>query len=164
MHTYFWRQWFKQGALLEKIKSENPGVPCFLFGHSTGGAVVLKVRAEILCIPSIIINFLSLEFLNLYLHFYVGGFLPSYWSDGGRNYINFTSFAREASSSNCWCKICTFGLCTVFDIEMFLILFLLAMFCMLLLILKLAFKNMLQHTMLSTITINLLLCQSNLSQ
>ncbi|KAG9449138.1 hypothetical protein H6P81_009103 [Aristolochia fimbriata] len=27
---------------LNKIKSENPGVPCFLFGHSTGGAVVLK--------------------------------------------------------------------------------------------------------------------------
>ncbi|XP_020588188.1 monoglyceride lipase-like [Phalaenopsis equestris] len=27
---------------LEKIRSENPGVPCFLFGHSTGGAVVLK--------------------------------------------------------------------------------------------------------------------------
>lgn len=30
------------GAFLEKIKLENPGVPCFLFGHSTGGAVVLK--------------------------------------------------------------------------------------------------------------------------
>ncbi|KAJ3693864.1 hypothetical protein LUZ60_009344 [Juncus effusus] len=29
-------------AFLEKIRSENPGVPCFLFGHSTGGAVVLK--------------------------------------------------------------------------------------------------------------------------
>ncbi|KAG0447686.1 hypothetical protein HPP92_028210 [Vanilla planifolia] len=28
--------------LLEKIKLENPGVPCFLFGHSTGGALVLK--------------------------------------------------------------------------------------------------------------------------
>ncbi|CAL9105701.1 unnamed protein product [Musa textilis] len=27
---------------LEKIKSENPSRPCFLFGHSTGGAVVLK--------------------------------------------------------------------------------------------------------------------------
>ncbi|XP_020587851.1 uncharacterized protein LOC110029764 [Phalaenopsis equestris] len=27
---------------LEKIREENPGVPCFLFGHSTGGAVVLK--------------------------------------------------------------------------------------------------------------------------
>ncbi|KAG0499326.1 hypothetical protein HPP92_004017 [Vanilla planifolia] len=27
---------------LEKIKLENPGVPCFLFGHSTGGALVLK--------------------------------------------------------------------------------------------------------------------------
>lgn len=30
------------GSFLEKIKSEHPGVPCFLFGHSTGGAVVLK--------------------------------------------------------------------------------------------------------------------------
>lgn len=34
---------FIQGIFLEKIKSENPGIPCFLFGHSTGGAVVLKV-------------------------------------------------------------------------------------------------------------------------
>ncbi|XP_021276657.1 uncharacterized protein LOC110411001 [Herrania umbratica] len=33
------------GAFLEKIKSENPGVPCFLFGHSTGGAVVLKAAS-----------------------------------------------------------------------------------------------------------------------
>ncbi|KAJ6828651.1 putative monoglyceride lipase [Iris pallida] len=30
------------GLFLEKIKLENPGIPCFLFGHSTGGAVVLK--------------------------------------------------------------------------------------------------------------------------
>ncbi|KAF3326793.1 monoglyceride lipase-like protein [Carex littledalei] len=30
------------GAFLERVSSENPGVPCFLFGHSTGGAVVLK--------------------------------------------------------------------------------------------------------------------------
>ncbi|XP_022868180.1 uncharacterized protein LOC111387819 isoform X2 [Olea europaea var. sylvestris] len=30
------------GAFLENVKLENPGVPCFLFGHSTGGAVVLK--------------------------------------------------------------------------------------------------------------------------
>ncbi|EPS59782.1 hypothetical protein M569_15023, partial [Genlisea aurea] len=29
-------------AFLERAKSENPTVPCFLFGHSTGGAVVLK--------------------------------------------------------------------------------------------------------------------------
>ncbi|KAJ6406408.1 hypothetical protein OIU84_010015 [Salix udensis] len=34
------------GALLEKIKSEYPGVPCFLFGHSTGGAVVLKAASN----------------------------------------------------------------------------------------------------------------------
>ncbi|XP_068637720.1 uncharacterized protein [Aristolochia californica] len=33
------------GILLEKTKSENPGVPCFLFGHSTGGAVVLKAAS-----------------------------------------------------------------------------------------------------------------------
>ncbi|TYG59949.1 hypothetical protein ES288_D07G027600v1 [Gossypium darwinii] len=33
------------GAFLEKIKSENPGVPLFLFGHSTGGAVVLKAAS-----------------------------------------------------------------------------------------------------------------------
>ncbi|OMO96207.1 hypothetical protein CCACVL1_05037 [Corchorus capsularis] len=33
------------GAFLEKIKSEHPGVPCFLFGHSTGGAVVLKAAS-----------------------------------------------------------------------------------------------------------------------
>ncbi|KAA8521852.1 hypothetical protein F0562_012526 [Nyssa sinensis] len=33
------------GAFLEKIKAENPGIPCFLFGHSTGGAVVLKAAS-----------------------------------------------------------------------------------------------------------------------
>ncbi|KAH9761271.1 Hydrolase 4 domain-containing protein [Citrus sinensis] len=33
------------GAFLEKIKLENPTVPCFLFGHSTGGAVVLKAAS-----------------------------------------------------------------------------------------------------------------------
>ncbi|KAG8484131.1 hypothetical protein CXB51_022945 [Gossypium anomalum] len=27
---------------LEKILAENPGLPCFCFGHSTGGAIVLK--------------------------------------------------------------------------------------------------------------------------
>jgi hypothetical protein len=34
---------WKQEVLLDKIMMENPGVPCFLLGHSTGGAVVLKV-------------------------------------------------------------------------------------------------------------------------
>lgn len=33
------------GAFLEKVKSENPGIPCFLYGHSTGGAVVLKAAS-----------------------------------------------------------------------------------------------------------------------
>ncbi|GJN38014.1 hypothetical protein PR202_gb27020 [Eleusine coracana subsp. coracana] len=34
-------------VLLDKIMEENPGVPCFLLGHSTGGAVVLKAVAPI---------------------------------------------------------------------------------------------------------------------
>uniref|UniRef100_A0A0E0BYN7 Serine aminopeptidase S33 domain-containing protein n=1 Tax=Oryza meridionalis TaxID=40149 RepID=A0A0E0BYN7_9ORYZ len=34
-------------VLLGKIVLENPGVPCFLLGHSTGGAVVLKAVAPI---------------------------------------------------------------------------------------------------------------------
>ncbi|KAL3498512.1 hypothetical protein ACH5RR_041244 [Cinchona calisaya] len=33
------------GAFLEMIRLENPGIPCFLFGHSTGGAVVLKAAS-----------------------------------------------------------------------------------------------------------------------
>lgn len=32
-------------AFLENVKLEHPGVPCFLFGHSTGGAVVLKAAS-----------------------------------------------------------------------------------------------------------------------
>ncbi|XP_021729212.1 uncharacterized protein LOC110696240 isoform X2 [Chenopodium quinoa] len=32
-------------AFLENVKIEHPGVPCFLFGHSTGGAVVLKAAS-----------------------------------------------------------------------------------------------------------------------
>nr|XP_010915669.1 uncharacterized protein LOC105040708 [Elaeis guineensis] len=34
-------------AFLEKIKIKNPGVPCFLYGHSTGGAVVLKAALNL---------------------------------------------------------------------------------------------------------------------
>ncbi|KAK1302656.1 hypothetical protein QJS10_CPB12g01603 [Acorus calamus] len=33
---------------VEKVVAENPGSPCFLFGHSTGGAIILKVLAPIL--------------------------------------------------------------------------------------------------------------------
>lgn len=33
----------EQEVLLDKVMPENPGIPCFLLGHSTGGAVVLKV-------------------------------------------------------------------------------------------------------------------------
>ncbi|KAF5179105.1 Alpha/beta hydrolase family protein [Thalictrum thalictroides] len=30
-------------AFLEKVLNENPGLPCFCFGHSTGAAIILKV-------------------------------------------------------------------------------------------------------------------------
>lgn len=33
-----------QVKFLKKIKHEHEGVPCLLFGHSTGGAIVLKVK------------------------------------------------------------------------------------------------------------------------
>lgn len=33
------------GSFLEKIKSDHPGTPCFLYGHSTGGSVVLKAAS-----------------------------------------------------------------------------------------------------------------------
>ncbi|KAF5734594.1 monoglyceride lipase-like [Tripterygium wilfordii] len=29
-------------SFLEKVLAENPGLPCFCFGHSTGGAIILK--------------------------------------------------------------------------------------------------------------------------
>lgn len=32
-----------QKAFLDTILSENPGLPCFCFAHSTGAAIVLKV-------------------------------------------------------------------------------------------------------------------------
>ena len=32
-----------QKSYLQKVLADNPGLPCFLFGHSTGGAIVLKV-------------------------------------------------------------------------------------------------------------------------
>ncbi|XVE63955.1 hypothetical protein DITRI_Ditri07aG0062100 [Diplodiscus trichospermus] len=31
---------------LEKVLAENPGLPCFCFGHSTGGAIVLKAALD----------------------------------------------------------------------------------------------------------------------
>ncbi|KAI4352067.1 hypothetical protein L6164_006353 [Bauhinia variegata] len=33
-------------VLLEKILTENPGLPCFCFGHSTGAAIVLKALLD----------------------------------------------------------------------------------------------------------------------
>ncbi|KAL5545354.1 hypothetical protein UlMin_009138 [Ulmus minor] len=33
-------------AFLEKVLAENPGLPCFCFGHSTGGAIVLKAMLD----------------------------------------------------------------------------------------------------------------------
>lgn len=30
---------------LKKVLAENPGLPCFCFGHSTGGGIILKVSS-----------------------------------------------------------------------------------------------------------------------
>jgi hypothetical protein len=34
---------FMQKSYIEKVVAENPGLPCFCFGHSTGAAIILKV-------------------------------------------------------------------------------------------------------------------------
>ncbi|XP_010540033.1 PREDICTED: monoglyceride lipase [Tarenaya hassleriana] len=33
-------------SYLEKVLTENPGLPCFCFGHSTGGAIILKAMLD----------------------------------------------------------------------------------------------------------------------
>ncbi|KAF8052326.1 hypothetical protein N665_1572s0007 [Sinapis alba] len=33
-------------SFLEKVTSENPGLPCFCVGHSTGGAIILKAMLD----------------------------------------------------------------------------------------------------------------------
>ncbi|KAJ8479266.1 hypothetical protein OPV22_022993 [Ensete ventricosum] len=33
-------------AFLEKVLAENPGIPCFCYGHSTGAAIVLKAACD----------------------------------------------------------------------------------------------------------------------
>ncbi|CAI0400414.1 unnamed protein product [Linum tenue] len=33
-------------SFLDKVIAENPGLPCFCFGHSTGGAIVLKAALD----------------------------------------------------------------------------------------------------------------------
>ncbi|GMN46109.1 hypothetical protein TIFTF001_015288 [Ficus carica] len=33
-------------SFLEKVLSDNPGLPCFCFGHSTGGSIVLKAMLD----------------------------------------------------------------------------------------------------------------------
>nr|XP_016439013.1 PREDICTED: uncharacterized protein LOC107764950 isoform X2 [Nicotiana tabacum] len=32
---------------LSKVLDENPGLPCFCFGHSTGAAIVLKAALDV---------------------------------------------------------------------------------------------------------------------
>lgn len=32
---------------LKKVLAENPGLPCFCFGHSTGGGIILKVTSVV---------------------------------------------------------------------------------------------------------------------
>lgn len=37
---------FAQKMFLGKVSAENPKFPCFCYGHSTGGAIVLKVKPD----------------------------------------------------------------------------------------------------------------------
>jgi thioesterase domain-containing protein len=33
---------------IQRVRAEYPGLPCFIYGHSTGGAVALKVNSSLL--------------------------------------------------------------------------------------------------------------------
>ncbi|GKE33308.1 alpha/beta hydrolases superfamily protein, partial [Tanacetum coccineum] len=33
-------------AFIRHVLAENPGLPCFCFGHSTGGAIILKAALD----------------------------------------------------------------------------------------------------------------------
>ncbi|KAF8398882.1 hypothetical protein HHK36_014746 [Tetracentron sinense] len=46
-------------AFLEKVLLENPGLPCFFFGHSTGAAIVLKAVLDLkveACIEGVVLT------------------------------------------------------------------------------------------------------------
>jgi hypothetical protein len=89
---------------LEKIKSEYPGVPCFLFGHSTGGAVVLKVIYTYK--GRFILFFLVYQFPLLcwsnQLHLWVGSLISLHQGNAGGDYSDLTCFACQACTSYCW--------------------------------------------------------------
>ena len=36
-----------QHEYVQRVKDEYPGLPCFIYGHSTGGAVALKVKLSL---------------------------------------------------------------------------------------------------------------------
>lgn len=58
-----------QKAFLDTILSENPGLPCFCFAHSTGAAIVLKV--SVLSLVLLLKNF-------HYFSFYVDSWYLSF--------------------------------------------------------------------------------------
>jgi alpha-beta hydrolase superfamily lysophospholipase len=37
---------FVQKEYCRRVAAEYPGIPCFLFGHSTGGAIALKLALQ----------------------------------------------------------------------------------------------------------------------
>lgn len=120
---------FSQQEYLQRVRAEYPGLPCFIYGHSTGGAVALKVTFALVdwnkmffssC--NVYDNDCSIELLSVNLHtpvkiiltYLVSGFdiflfmvdhfvgRIASWSTrviGGRNYTNIASCASQACAS-----------------------------------------------------------------
>jgi alpha-beta hydrolase superfamily lysophospholipase len=52
---------------LKKVLAENPGLPCFCFGHSTGGGIILKVTSVVLTSPSVLLHISFLLYVLIVL-------------------------------------------------------------------------------------------------
>lgn len=94
-----------QKSFLEKVFTENPGLPCFCFGHSTGGAIILKVTS-LDPLNNIIVSSDNYTNLNSVKNNSSAGYAGSKdWISSFRHCIDFTSCWSPTIPSNLRCKL-----------------------------------------------------------
>ena len=67
-------------AFLHWVYEKHPRIPCFLFGHSTGGAVALKVGHSLI-FPNVIASYV----IQLYLKILIGIINGAIFGNQGRD-------------------------------------------------------------------------------
>lgn len=76
---YYFKLFYKQKVFIEKVKTENPGLPCFCYGHSTGAAITLKVHIRFLKLTCKQKSSKTIWALNIHFYIYIVG---TSWSKG----------------------------------------------------------------------------------